>query len=287
MIEHFYCNECERNNYRFCQICHNILCFDCEHLCECETQIERTLEYQSVHGNNALECTIKCNIFFAKCNDCNRNFCAYCDYIFYCSVCNHYYCDDCREFRDCNTCKEFHCQACETMIHCNVCEVDNCIFCTASLICEYCFYGICNNCNNDPYLSKRVYKCSVCMDMKCTSCSELEICGYCYEVICRECSLYCNDKCPEAGVHCKMCIVGSHIYLESGSKCRLCKEKTCIVCNVICDLCDQHLCINCFGNEKMNICKTCFWDSFKYSKNILTYSFPIEIIDTIGQFYLA
>lgn len=277
MIDHFYCNDCENSTYRYCQLCHNILCFNCEHACECETQLSRTSGYVD---NNI--CSIKtCNIFFAKCNDCQRNFCSYCDYIFYCNICNHYYCNDCREFRDCNTCKEFHCQSCETMIHCNECGLDNCVFCTASMVCEYCFFGICNNCSlNNQNISRRIYKCSVCMDMKCTSCSDLEICGYCYEVICKECSLYCGDKCNGSGVHCTLCV-------SSDLGCQKCKTKTCLDCDKICNLCEKILCIDCFDNEKMDICKSCFWNDFKYSKNILTYNFPIEIIDLIGVFYLS
>lgn len=277
-MNYFYCEQCEHYLYRNCKFCSNKVCFYCQELCICEKIIDRTSLFIRINGILKI-CNVDCFIFFVKCNSCSKNFCSNCDIALYCNKCQTYYCSDCREFKYCKTCKETHCNGCENMVHCDECNYNNCIFCKNTLICEYCFTGMCDTCSYDTVTSKKIYRCSLCMSMKCTSCSELEVCGYCCEIICKECASFCNDRCPGIGIHCKLCVFHN-------VNCNVCQCKICESCNKICNMCNNVMCLKCFDNDNMYMCKFCTWYKLKRSDNILNKTFPNEIIDLIGHFYL-
>lgn len=257
-----------------CILCNN------EH-CNCENKVDRTITFITTHGLLKL-CNDSC-FNYVNCTYCSKLICSQCDYIIYCDKCKNHFCIDCKdtsEFKYCHTCNNIHCNDCENMLHCNECNTYNCIPCMQTFICEYCFLGVCELCSiDDLQVSRMVYKCSLCMEIKCTSCSDMQICGYCFEGVCKECSLSCSDKCQGIGVHCYLCIYNI-------KKCDICKSKFCEFCNVDCTICDLNICLDCFGNNKMDICKFCTWYKVKNTRNNLNTTLPIELVDLIGEFYL-
>lgn len=178
-------------------------------------------------------------------------------------------CEYCKKYKNynlldfCDICNIFFCVECQV----------SCVICKDLLSCKTCFFNndICNICD-DSICSFCILHCTNCNKDSCYNCNFIKGCIICHKDVCNICSVNCS-LCPNT-----ICLICNK-YNDYNDVCNNCNKNFCITKLYTCICNKTRSCNTCFP-----ICNICNATIILNTENIITKTFPTEIILNIFSF---